>query len=395
MAIITGLKGGTTNITVSYGGKTATFSNFTVKKKTVTFTVPTLKSVSKYNGNEQVLINSGSCTAGGTMYYYVSTSATAPTSFSTTTWSTTVPSKKDAGTYYLWYYVYVSDTGTYTGTGINTVTKVGVGSVNIPQQTPVLSTSPTKRGNWTYYGDGKEYELASGGAMKHSSTDDTPVSGTFTYAKAKDAGTYTASWSFTPTDTKNYKSVSGNVGTATVSQAPGTVTHTLTNRSLYCTSTAKAMTSTDAQKSTEAVLTSTSTNTGQTISRSMTVKKGSVSVSNWTLNSNGTVTIPSGQASGTYTVTIAVSVPNSTNYTSASSTKSATVTINSVSLSSITMTLKSSTITYNETKNLATSSNASTEVVDKVTALYTNGVPKEVRVDATYSGDSTYVTITN
>ena len=68
MAIITGLKGGTTNITVSYGGKTATFSNFTVKKKTVTFTVPTLKSVSKYNGNEQVLINSGSCTAGGTMY---------------------------------------------------------------------------------------------------------------------------------------------------------------------------------------------------------------------------------------------------------------------------------------------------------------------------------------
>lgn len=393
MAIITGLKGGTTNITVSYGGKTATFSNFTVNKKTVTFTVPTLKSVEPYTRSPQTLVNAGSCTTGGTMYYYVSTSATAPTSFSTTTWSTTVPRKTDAGTYYLWYYVYVSDTGVYTGTGINTVTKVGVGSVNIPQRTPVLSTSPTKRDNWPY--NGTEYALASGGAMKHSSTDSTAVSGTFTYAKAKNAGTYTASWSFTPTDTKNYKSVSGNVGTVIVSQAPGTVTHTLTNRSLYCTSTAKAMTSTDSQKSTEAVLTSTSTNTGQTISRSMTVKNGSVSVSNWTLNSNGTVTIPSGQASGTYTVTIAVSVPNSTNYTSASSTKSATVTINSVSLSSVTMTLKSSTIAYNETKNLATSSNASTEVVDKVTALYTNGVPKEVRVDATYSGDSTYVTIIN
>ncbi len=393
MAIITGLKGGTTNITVSYGGKTATFSNFTVKKKTVTFTASTLREVKPYTRSPQTLVNAGSCTTGGTMYYYVSTSATAPTSFSTTTWTTTVPSKKDAGTYYLWYYVYVSDTDTYTGTGINTVTKIGAGSVNIPQQTPVLSTSPTKRDNWPY--DGKTYELASGGAMKHSSTDNTPVAGTFTYAKAKNAGTYTASWSFTPTDTTNYKSVSGNVGTVTVSQAPGTVTHALTNRSLYCTSTAKAMTSTDAQKSTEAVLTSVSTNTGQTISRSMTVKKGSVSVSNWTLNSNGTVTIPSGQASGTYTVTIAVSVPNSTNYTSASSTKSATVTINSVSLSSVTMTLKSSTIAYNETKNLATSSNASTEVVDKVTALYTNGVPKEVRVDATYSGDSTYVTITN
>ena len=51
MASITGLKGGTTNITVSYGGKTATYSNFTVNKKTVTFSAPTLRSVSKYNGN--------------------------------------------------------------------------------------------------------------------------------------------------------------------------------------------------------------------------------------------------------------------------------------------------------------------------------------------------------
>ena len=101
MAIITGLKGGTTNITVSYGGKTATFSNFTVKKKTVTFTAPTLKSVEPYTRSPQTLVNAGSCTTGGTIYYYVSTSATAPTSFSTTTWSTTVPSKKDAGTYYL------------------------------------------------------------------------------------------------------------------------------------------------------------------------------------------------------------------------------------------------------------------------------------------------------
>ena len=392
MALITGLKGGTTNITVSYGGQTATVSNFTVNKKTVTFTAPTLKSVSAYTRSSQTLVNEGSCTTGGTMYYYVSTSSSTPT-FSTSSWTTTVPSKTNAGTYYLWYCAYVSDTGAYTGTGVNTVTKVGTGSITIPKQTPVLSTSPTKKGDWSY--NGTEYALASGGAMKHSSTDSTAVSGTFTYAKAKDVGTYTASWSFTPTDTTNYKSVSGNVGTVTVSQAPGTVTHTLTNRSLYCTSTAKAMTSTDAQKSTEAVLTSTSTNTGQTISRSMTVKKGSVSVSNWTLNGNGTVTIPSGQASGTYTVTIAVSVPNSTNYTSASSTKSATVTINSVSLSSVTMTLKSSTIAYNETKNLATSSNASTEVVDKVTALYTNSISKEVRVDATYSGDSTYVTITN
>ena len=145
MALITGLKGGTTNITVSYGGKSATFSNFTVNKKTVTFSAPTLRSVSKYNGNGQALINSGSCTTGGTMYYYVSTSSSTPT-FNTGSWTTTVPSKTNAGTYYLWYYVYVSNTDTYTGTGINTVTKVGTGSVTIPKadnSITVTSTSAT------------------------------------------------------------------------------------------------------------------------------------------------------------------------------------------------------------------------------------------------------------
>ena len=230
MAIITGLKGGTTNITVSYGGKTATFSNFTVKKKTVTFTVPTLKSVEPYTRSPQTLVNAGSCTTGGTMYYYVSTSSSTPT-FSASSWTTTVPSKTNAGTYYLWYYVYVSDTDTYTGTGINTVTKVGDGSVNIPRQTPVLSTSPTKRDDWEY--DGIEHALASGGAVKHSSTDSTPVAGTFTYVEAKDAGTYTAYWSFTPTDTTNYNLIRGDVGTVIVSQAPNPITMSPITTTIY------------------------------------------------------------------------------------------------------------------------------------------------------------------
>lgn len=235
MALITGLKGGTTNITVSYGGKTATFSNFTVNKKTVTFSAPTLKTVSPYTRSSQTLVNTGSCTTGGTMYYYVSTSSSTPT-FSASSWTTTAPSKINAGTYYLWYYVYVSDTNTYTGTGINTVTKVGTGSVTIPKQTPVLSTTPTKRADWTY--NGTEYALASGGAMKHSSTDSTAVAGTFTYAKGKNAGSYTASWSFTPTDTTNYNSTSGNVGTVTVSKA--TPTFTTTNGSVEYHNTAYA-----------------------------------------------------------------------------------------------------------------------------------------------------------
>ena len=96
MARIKGLKGGKTNITVSYGGKSATFSNFTVNKKTVTFSAPTLRTVSKYNGNGQALINSGSCTTGGTMYYYVSTSSSTPSWNDGSGWSTSLPTGKNA-----------------------------------------------------------------------------------------------------------------------------------------------------------------------------------------------------------------------------------------------------------------------------------------------------------
>lgn len=281
MALITGLKGGTTNITVSYGGKTTTVSNFTVNKKTVTFSAPTLKSVSAYTRSSQTLVNAGSCTTGGTMYYYVSTSSSTPT-FSVSSWTTTVPSKTNAGTYYLWYCAYVSDTGAYTGTGINTVTKVGTGSVTIPKQTPVLSTSPTKKGDWSY--NGTEYALASGGAMKHSSTDSTAVAGTFTYTKATNPGTYTASWSFTPTDTTNYNSTSGNVGTVTVSRADNPITISPTTATIYVHS---------------------SHTYNNTVQLSVSGAQGSVSYSSSdtgkaTVNSSGLVTA---KAAGTATIT--------------------------------------------------------------------------------------------
>jgi hypothetical protein len=99
----------------------------TVSKRTVTVTAPVIKTDSiKYTGNNQSLLSgNGSCTAGGTMYYYVSTSSTAPTSFSTTSWSTSAPSKKDVGTYHIWYYAYVSDTNNNTGSNINTIKSLG------------------------------------------------------------------------------------------------------------------------------------------------------------------------------------------------------------------------------------------------------------------------------
>ena len=59
------------------------------------------------NGSGQNLLSSvGSCSTGGTMYYYSSnptTSSTAP-EFSTSTWTTTAPTRTDAGTTTVYVY---------------------------------------------------------------------------------------------------------------------------------------------------------------------------------------------------------------------------------------------------------------------------------------------------
>ena len=112
----------------------------TVSQITVTPTAPTFKGTLTYNGSAQALINAGSTTTGGTMYYYASTSSTTPT-FSTSTWSTSVPSKTNAGTYYVWWYDYVSDTDKYTGTNINTVNSLGSKTINKADGSVTLSAT--------------------------------------------------------------------------------------------------------------------------------------------------------------------------------------------------------------------------------------------------------------
>ena len=99
----------------------------TISQRTVTVTAPTVQSNTiKYTGSAQALLSgNGSASAGGTMYYYCSTSSTTPT-FSTTTWSTTAPSKADVGTYYIWYYVYISDrSNNVAGTNVESVKSLG------------------------------------------------------------------------------------------------------------------------------------------------------------------------------------------------------------------------------------------------------------------------------
>ena len=110
-----------------------------VLARTVTITAPTFNSDTlTYDKTAKTITTGGSCTDGGTMYYYISTSSAAPT-FSPSTWISATPvTKIDAGTYYMWYYCKVDDTTNNTGVGINTVTAFTDISKVIDQKTATL-----------------------------------------------------------------------------------------------------------------------------------------------------------------------------------------------------------------------------------------------------------------
>ena len=183
---ITDKSGG--NYTVSSGSKTFTINCYSA-------TAPTAKSLT-YSRSAQALVNAGS-TSYGTMVYC---------STSGGTYNTTIPTGTNAGSYEVWWKVSGN-----TNVCNTAATKV---ACTIGKCTPVLSTSPTKVGNWTY--NATAHNLLSGGAMKHSSSDSTAVAGTFTYDQGTNVGTYSnPKWYFTPTDTTNYNSTQGTI-TATI-----------------------------------------------------------------------------------------------------------------------------------------------------------------------------------
>ena len=136
------IKSGSTDTTANYN---ITYVNgtLTVTKQAVTITAPALTDGTiTYNGENQYLSSTGS-TSAGTIYYYVSTSSTTPT-FSTSTWSTSRPTGQNAGTYYLWYYVSVNSNN-YSGSGINTVTKIGTGSKAINQKALTVTAASNSK----------------------------------------------------------------------------------------------------------------------------------------------------------------------------------------------------------------------------------------------------------
>ena len=367
MALITGLKGGTTNITVSYGGKSATLSNFTVIKKTVTVTItaPTLKSVSPYTGSEQVLINEGSCTTGGTMYYYVSTSSSTPT-FSVSKWTTTAPSKTDAGKYYLWYYVYVSDTDGYEGTGINTVKKVGSGSVTIPKQTGSSGTSLINPST-TFSKSSQTVQLGVTGAtgevtystsitVKKGGKDITGWScnsaGVVTIPASAAVGTYTVSGSISVAESANYNAVSAvsRSWTVTINKADGYGGMANNPSTTFSTSSQTVQ------------LKITGATGTVTYPTSIKIMKGGIGMSNkgWSCTSAGVLTIPASAEAATYRVEGWISVASSANYGSTSERKIWTVTIDKAD-NPITITPTTETIyvhsshTHNNTVQLSVS----------------------------------------
>ena len=167
----------------------------TVNRAEPTVTVPTAKTPT-YNGSAQELVNAGSAT-GGTMYYAVTTENTAPTDENL--YTTYIPTKTDAGTYYVWYKV--------AGDENHNDTNPACVEVTINKANPTY-TVPTDL-NATYGDTLVDVALPTGWAWADST------------ASVGNAGTNTFAATFTPEDTANYNTVEQNlsvtVGKATPS----------------------------------------------------------------------------------------------------------------------------------------------------------------------------------
>ena len=250
-------------------------------------------------------------------------------------------------------------TASYTDGG---VTKTATASITVSAIAPTLSFTKTATdiiydgarkaiGTVSYNGDGQAYYLV----IKATSQPSTPAADATTgtgwvsvsnggtvYATksgvASGAGTYWVFLKSTAITNGNYTAVNPKYGNnKEILKATGSF-GTLTNpaaQTYKCDNTAYSFTI-GFSGATGAVSYPTS----------ITVKKGSTSVSGWSISST-TVTAPAGTAAGTYTVTGSASVAASDNYNAVSSTsKSWTITINQASDASVTAALSTGTLTY-------------------------------------------------
>lgn len=103
---------------------TETSPTLTVNKANDTATAPTAKTVTYY-GSAQELVNVGS-TNDGTLYCAVTTENKAPTDEKL--YTTSIPTKTDAGTYYVWYKV--AGDGNHTDSEASAPVTVAISPVN-------------------------------------------------------------------------------------------------------------------------------------------------------------------------------------------------------------------------------------------------------------------------
>ena len=110
---------------VKDGGVTSAALAKTIAKAAPTYTAPTKKSNLTYNGGSQALVNAGSAT-GGTMQYKLGSGS----------WSTSVPSQTNAGSYTVSWKV----VGDANHTDVN---ETSLGSISIAKKAPTFNLSTT------------------------------------------------------------------------------------------------------------------------------------------------------------------------------------------------------------------------------------------------------------
>ena len=345
--------------------------NNTINKRTVTVTEPVIKTDPiKYTGSSQALLSrNGSCTTGGTMYYYVSTSSTAPTSFSTTTWSTDAPSRTNVGTYYIWYYVYVSDTNNNTGININTIKSLG--SKEIEQRT---GAAPT------FNADSVTATCVQSAAAVNASVFDAATaghSGSITYSitgVVKD-GTTTqlTGWSMTTTTSR--------IIVVPASTKPGTYKVTV--------KATEAQTSTDTSSSTNATITVTLEKGTQTLTRdkielNLTVPNtGTIKATGYA----GTLTVTSG------TTSVATATNSATSTITAVSYGSSTITFTAAATDYVNSVTKTATVNVSRRSGAAPTFNASTVTATCSQDQSAKTTSDFIAATAGHSGSITYTLI--
>ncbi|MBQ9231039.1 MAG: hypothetical protein IJ190_07625 [Prevotella sp.] len=201
---LSGAKAGNYKLAAT-GNQTTATANITAVAVSVTTAPKAVTGSQTYNGNAQTLFSEGTSSSGGTMKYKVTDSSTKPAS--TTGFTTSIPQRTDAGTYYLWYYV--EGDGNHTGTEINN----DVISKTIDKATPTV-TAPTAK-TLTYSGSAQALVNAgstTGGTLQYSL--DGSSYGT-DIPTATDIGDYTVYYRVVGDD--NYKDVTAQSITATIS----------------------------------------------------------------------------------------------------------------------------------------------------------------------------------